>query len=339
MSRFHYLTRPFIRPAPAGIDYPGTIFDIETNGLDGAAARIHCICVTELNSDRVEEFGPDQIEAGLARLSQARRLIGHNIIGFDLVLLQRLYDWVPAAGCAIVDTLVASRLILPHLATLDMKAAAMGGPKLGKLTGSHSLKAWGLRLGHVKVGADIEDWSVWTPEIQERCVNDVVLNRKVWEFLQPDGQPPEALELEHRVSVVCGELTENGIPFNAEKGRLQQRQWEERRAARESELRAQYPEVENWNSRPQLGKFLVAQGWEPAEFTEKTKQPKLTDDTFEELPKLFPKLAGIAEYQMLGRRLGQLANGEKSWLNSVDASGRIHGSIVHIGTPHSRAAH
>jgi DNA polymerase I-like protein with 3'-5' exonuclease and polymerase domains len=146
--------------------------------------------------------------------------------------------------------------------------------------------------------------------------------------------------LEHSVAPICDEITASGIPFDKVAGERQQLQWEARRNDLEKELHAQFPEVKNWNSRLQMGTCLVAQGWEPEEFTEKTKQPKLTDEVFEdELPKLFPQLAGIAEYQVLVRRLGQLANGKQSWLNQLEADGRIHGGIKHIGTPHSRAAH
>jgi DNA polymerase I-like protein with 3'-5' exonuclease and polymerase domains len=338
-TKFQYLSRPFIRPAPAGIEYPGTIFDIESDGFQKTATKIHCIVITELNNDRVEEFGPDRIEAGLERLSKARRLIGHNIIEFDLPLLLRLHGWSPAAGCVIADTLVASRLILPHIRELDAKAKRMGDPPLGKLTGSYSLEAWGVRLGFPKVGADIEDWSVWTPEIQARGINDALLNKRLWRFLQPDGQPPEALALEHRTAAVCYEITVAGMPFDAARAVRLQQQWEARRKKREEELRTQFPEIKSWNSRTQIGKLLVAQGWEPEELTPKTKQPSLTDEVLEELPKLFPKLAGLPEHWIIGRRLGQLANGEKSWLKSVGADGRIHGRIIHIGTPHSRASH
>lgn len=64
---------------------------------------------------------------------------------------------------------IASRLIFPSIG----KAAAMGDPKLGELRGRYSLEAWGVRLGIPKVGADIEDFSVWSPELQQRCVADV----------------------------------------------------------------------------------------------------------------------------------------------------------------------
>jgi DNA polymerase-1 len=43
----------------------------------------------------------------------------------------------------------------------------------GKLHGKHSIEAWGYRLGVQKLHADIEDWSVYTPEMGERCESDV----------------------------------------------------------------------------------------------------------------------------------------------------------------------
>jgi RecA-family ATPase len=39
------------------------------------------------------------------------------------------------------------------------------------------------------------------------------------------------------------------------------------------------------------------------------------------------------------RRIAQLATGHQAWLNHVGGDGRIHGGLVHIGTPHSRAKH
>jgi hypothetical protein len=83
----------------------------------------------------------------LTRLSEADDLIGHNCADFDLPLLLRLHGWAPKPGCKIVDTLIASRLILANIGDLDDQSAAMGDPKLGKLRGRHSLEAWGARLG------------------------------------------------------------------------------------------------------------------------------------------------------------------------------------------------
>jgi hypothetical protein len=129
-ARFNYITRPFIRHAPITAGH--IFFDIEADGLVDTATAIHCIVIADHNG-KIEEFGPDQIEAALARLSGASRLIGHNIIGYDLPLLLRLYGWKPAVGCIVTDTLVASRLILPHMLNLDAQATRMGDLLLGKL--------------------------------------------------------------------------------------------------------------------------------------------------------------------------------------------------------------
>jgi hypothetical protein len=114
-----------------------------------------------------------------------------------------------------------------------------------------------------------------------------------------------------------------------------------RHAELEAGLRKQFPHVENWNSRSQLVALLQSHGWEPDKFTKKAKQASLDDEALETLPSQFPngEFDGLAEYFVLGRRLGQLANGKEAWLKHIAADGRIHGDIVHIGTPHSRAAH
>ena len=216
-------------------------------------------------------------------LSRADYLIGHNIAGYDLPLLRRLYGWMPSQGCVVVDTLIASRLILPHIGELDYTAARMRDPPLGKLTGAHSLEAWGARLGFPKVGTGIEDWSVWTPEIQERCVNDTRLNKKLWQFLQPDGQSVEALALEQRVATICDDITAAGIPFNTEAGERQRDLWMAQRAELEAKLHAQFPEVTNWNSRQQIAALLQSRGWVPDRRTEKTSQPKIDDELLETL--------------------------------------------------------
>jgi hypothetical protein len=203
MSKFRYLAGPFIIPA-TDIKRGGLrlAFDTETDGLLDDATKAHCIVIADLDSDQIFEYGPTQIAAALAHLARADYLAGHNVCGYDLPLLHRLFGWAPSCDCTILDTLVASRLILPHLSDLDDLAAAKGDPKLGKLRGLHRLEAWGARLGIPKIGTDIEDWSVWTPEMQARCAGDVAICKALWRFLQPDGYSQQALQLEHRVAEI-----------------------------------------------------------------------------------------------------------------------------------------
>jgi DNA polymerase I-like protein with 3'-5' exonuclease and polymerase domains len=337
-ARFLHLARRYIISATTKAEGPRLIFDTEADGLLDAASKMHCIVVADLDGDRIDEFGPTQIEAGLARLSEARYLVGHNISGYDLPLLRKLYGWSPVLDCVVVDTLIASRLILPLILDLDRQAIGAGDSSMGKLTGRHSLEAWGARLGMPKVGTDIEVFSEWTPELQQRCVRDVQLTKALWQFLQPDGQAAEALTLEQSTAVICEGISSNGLPFDVEAAKPLQQQWVEQHHALKAPLTAQFPEIQNLNSRQQVVAFLLKHGWVPEKRT-KTGRPSLDDEALEALPTIFPKLASLADYYVLSRRIAQLATGDEAWLKHVGSDGRIHGAIVHIGTPHSRAAH
>jgi DNA polymerase I-like protein with 3'-5' exonuclease and polymerase domains len=314
-EQFLRLARRYIIPAPhkaEGLRQRCRLgFDIETDGLLDAATRVHCVVITDLDCEKITAYGPGQIGEALSHLSQAGYLMGHNIVSYDLPLLRRLHNWTPHQGCTIVDTLIASRLILPHLSGLDRQAVAMGDPPLGKLTGRHSLEAWGARLGIPKIGTDIEVWADWTPEIQSRCVADARLVKLLRQFLQPDGQAVEALTLEQRAAPICAAITAAGIPFDVEAGERQRDQWMAQLAGIETKLRTQFPEVENWNSRQQIAALLEKRGWVPDRRTEKTGQPKIDDELLESLPQLYPEFAGLAEYYILSRRLGQLSEGDE----------------------------
>src|SRR5262249_46305584 len=159
----------------------------------------------------VHEYGPRQIAEALAHLARANTLSGHNIQNYDLPVLRKLHGWAPRPACRIVDTLIAGRLILPHLDRVDGEVASRAkDAAFGRIRGRHSLEAWGVRLGAAKIGAEIEDWSEWTPEIQARCVGDAGINKRLWQFLQPDGYPRGALELEHSVAAICEQITADG---------------------------------------------------------------------------------------------------------------------------------
>jgi DNA polymerase-1 len=313
-------------------------FDIEANGLLHNATKLHCVAIADLDSNRVDEYGPDEIDEALAHLSRMTYLVAHNANGFDVPVLERLFKWRPQPSCVIVDTMIAGRVILPAIEDIDDKAAAMGDPKLGALRGRYSIEAWGVRLGIPKVGADITDWSAWTAAMQARCVADTLICKELWRFLQPDGYSRTAMALEYRAAAVCEKITAAGVPFDIEAAQQRCRQWEARRAELGAPLQRDFPGL-NVNSRKQLGELLESKGWVPAERTEKTKQPKIDDETLETLPALYPVFAGLAEFMILGRRIAQVSTGKEAWCEHVGSDRRIHGAIIHIGTPHSRAKH
>ena len=83
-----------------------------------------------------------------------------------------------------------SRLVFPHLLDLDYKIPkSRNFPP--KLKGSHSLEAWGHRLGRHKgdykkemEAKGIDPWANWNPDMQGYCENDVEVTYLLWVKLQ-----------------------------------------------------------------------------------------------------------------------------------------------------------
>ena len=168
------------------------IFDIETDDLN--ATKIWCIVAKELDGE-VYKFGPDKILDGLELLKSADTLIGHNIIGFDLPVLKRLHDFDYDGD--LLDTLVMSRLYNPVREN------------------GHSLKTWGYRVGMYKKEQP-EDFTEYTPRMLDYCVGDVLLNEKVFTYLENEGRGfnPDSLQLEQRVAQIMLEQENTGFYFD-----------------------------------------------------------------------------------------------------------------------------
>ena len=86
------------------------VFDVETDGL--VSTKIWCICAVDVNTGDEYSFGPDQLQEGYKLLETADKLIGHNIIGFDIPVVEK-FGKVKLRDKTIVDTLVLSRLFNP----------------------------------------------------------------------------------------------------------------------------------------------------------------------------------------------------------------------------------
>ena len=94
-------------------------------------------------------------------------MFGLNAFGAQFAAPPADGDWAPPPECRVIDTLIAGRLILPNLDRLDGEVVQRTKDKaFGKVFGKHTLQAWGVRLGLMKVGTELENWAEWTPEIQ-----------------------------------------------------------------------------------------------------------------------------------------------------------------------------
>lgn len=349
------------------------IFDIETDGFYEVVSKIHCIVVKDRDTGTVHTFRPHEIEQGLKLLAEASQLIAHNGIGYDIPVIQKLYpEWTHRAE--VLDTLVISRVGWPEIKHRDIGKAAKGEFP-GKLIGSHSLEAWGHRLGLLKgdYGQQEDAWAVFTEEMLDYCVQDVAVTERLLEAIERKGVSPTAVQLEHDVAWILATQMRTGFPFDERKGQeLYLKLAAERDRVRrqlETLVRPWYapeyvkgrvktmtPKANNTRygytagatfsyvklntfnpgSDQQIADRLkTLYGWEPTEFTP-TGQPKVDEDTLSQLP--YPIAKVLTEYQMLNKRIGQVAEGEQGWLKVVKA-GRIYGYINQNGAVTGRATH
>lgn len=120
----------------------------------------------------------------------------------------------------VVDTLVLSRLIYSHIE--DMDAGLIRKKQLpSKLYKSHSLKAWGYRLGELKgtYGEEEDAWACYNPEMLAYNKQDVVVTVKLYEKLASYDYAPKAIKLEHEVAWLMSKQEKNGFPFDLEKAK------------------------------------------------------------------------------------------------------------------------
>ena len=100
------------------------IIDLETNGLLENLDKIHCIVVKDIETNEVYKYNPDNLNDGLELLKKATVLIGHNIQGFDIIALDKVFNYKFEGQ--IYDTLLVSRLIYTNLLDNEVQAHVKG---------------------------------------------------------------------------------------------------------------------------------------------------------------------------------------------------------------------
>lgn len=224
------------------------LFDIETNGLLDTVTKVHCLVIKDFETGTVTKYHGDNIEEGVRSL-QVGPICGHNVIKYDLPVLQKLYPWFTFDMASVTDTMVCTRLIYSNLKDID--AGLLKKKQIpGSLYGSHKLEAWGYRLKMMKgdyadefkarMGDDYEEgmeWENFSQEMLDYCVQDVEVTAALYEKIVAKEYSEQALELEHQVAWLMAQQERNGFPFDATKAATLYAKLAQRRGELERELR------------------------------------------------------------------------------------------------------
>ena len=343
------------------------IVDIETDGLLPDVTKVHCVGMTVDGASAGQVFANEEpydcIENALELMSEATSLTGHNLIGYDLPVLKKLLGWVPNKSTEIIDTLVMSRLCHTSLREVDAKEKQIDT----KLWGSHSLKAWGKRLGVEKSELDGDDvWASFKPEMAAYCVQDIRVTSELKFHFECLEYSNEAIKLEHQFATVIQRQVEYGFSFDIKKGQelyvnLLKRQEELGGGLRKAfgswfvsdgeltpkkdNLKRGYTaggsltkikRVEfNPNSRDHIAKNLKTFGWVPKDFTPNGK-PKIDESVLAKLS--LPHCKELKEHFLISKRISQLAEGDNAWLK-LERNGRIYGGVNTNGAVTGRCTH
>lgn len=352
------------------------VFDLEADGLLDTASRVHCLCLMDADTGKSMSCHTDaELERGLAVLKNAEELIGHNIICYDLRILNKLFNTdfsifnSTVGGPRITDTLVCTRLIYPDLKNDDCRLKPGLLPL--RLYGRHSLEAWGYRLGEYKGEfGKTTDWKEWSPEMQSYCEQDVKVTNRLYQMIKAKNYPQGAIDLENHFRYIIQLQEEFGFSFDKEGavelyGRLVQKRDDIKRQLQEAfpaKEEGEYftPKRDNKtrgyvagvpvfkshlvefnpSSRQHIADRLREKyGWKPEAYTEQGA-PVVDEEVLSSLTSRYPEAALLNEFLMLNKRIGQLAEGRHSWLNLLDGKdGRIHGSVNTNGAVTGRCTH
>ena len=338
------------------------VFDIETNGLK--PTKVWCVVLVDIAKNNTHVcYNKEQFLSRLngtfdpAHVAEPVELIGHNILAYDVPVLEKLWG-ISFAGHKLTDTLVMSRLADPSR------------------EGGHSLESWGKRLGCPK--GEHSDWDNFSQDMVDYCKQDVNVNVLVYKRLLLDLADfgAESISLEHQVQSIISKQIKTGWTLDQEKAFILLAELKEKKYDLEENVqkvfkplptfvkevvpkikkdgtfstvglkflgdswtivngtfsRIDFPEF-NLGSRQQIGRYLQYFGWQPSQFTDKG-QP-IVDEAVLSKVKGIPEASLIGEYLMIQKRIAQI----QSWLDAVEDDGRVHGYINSNGAVTGRMTH
>ena len=315
------------------------VFDIETTMT---ADKIWCIVCK--HGDTYYQFKEDRLHRFAELIKQTEEVIGHNIIGFDIPVVNTIFGYDVFANCKVTDTLVLSRLLNPMI------------------EGGHSLKNWGTKLGQNKI--HFEQFDFFSEDMLTYCRNDVELTERLYKFLINKTKDfGMSIELEHKVAQIIQKQHERGFKINVVEAYELQSKFQEDMNNLTSKVRETFPPLKieeefipksnnkargyvkgvpftkvkykefNLGSRQQIAERLVMLGWKPKKKTDKG-HIIVDEKVLSEIHNI-PEAKLINRFLMLQKRIAQV----NSWIEGIKEDGRVHGKVITNGTITGRMSH
>ncbi len=143
-------------------------FDCEADGLLDSVSKIHVICINNKvfhDDETLEREGT--LKDAIAEFYKYDVYIGHNIIGYDIPLIDKLLSKELSEHIEknLIDTYLFSQFVFNQA---EQK--------------KHSLDYWGKKLGHLK--PEHEDWTQLSEEMIFRCAEDVQITEQVYQKIR-----------------------------------------------------------------------------------------------------------------------------------------------------------
>lgn len=180
------------------------VIDVESNRLHNPD-KIWVISCKDIDKHKITVFrnvtdDPIEMERFRAYWRSCKYYIGHNLLGFDLPVLEALCGVsIEDAGRDCLDTLIISKMA-------DFSRSG------------HSVKDFGIEFNLHK--GDFKDWSKYSLEMEEYCIRDVEITHRIYnKYVRFINNPrnADAIRTEHRFQLVTNALEENGFSFNVDK--------------------------------------------------------------------------------------------------------------------------
>ena len=347
------------------------IVDTETDGLHNYKYLWCAVVIDADNPKDIQTFSydqPDYLSKFRACLETYDHYVGHNFLVFDRYVIQKFTGlWIPVDK--ITDTLIQSRLYNPirdggH--SLERWAAMFGRKKVAN-------EDWSA-FSPVMVQRCLEDTKI-NYFLYRKMLEDgrsfsrfsLVLEHKLVEILgrvKERGFPlkyeeaaieyqaihNEMRRLEDSVRTVFKpsvRLVDEVVPKYTKQGEIAKNMKGYKIViGRDAEVIGPFSLIKyedfNLGSPQQIIERLDKYGWKPVTFTKPSDthpqgQPKITEENLNTLPPDAPEEAQLITKYLKQRNRYNLIG---SWIDNYNKdTGRIHGTIIHIGTVSHRAAH